>query len=119
MPRLSRRSFLAASAAVLARPARSAPAPTAPPDDIVIVGAGAAGIAAARRIGAAGRRAVILEASDRVGGRCITDTRTFGVPFDRGAHWLYSPDLNPLTKLPPLGGIAWHSQPLAHWPSRS
>jgi|SRR5579884_2667521 len=111
MPRLSRRSFLAASAAVLARPARSAPAPTAPPDDIVIVGAGAAGIAAARRIGAAGRRAVILEASDRVGGRCITDTRTFGVPFDRGAHWLYSPDLNPLTKLPPLGGIALYPAP--------
>ena len=99
MPRLSRRSFLAASAAFAARPALAAAAPTAGPVDVVIVGAGAAGIAAARRIAAAGRRFVLLEAADHIGGRCITDTRTFGVPFDRGAHWIHMPDLNPLTKL--------------------
>ena len=43
--------------------------------DVAIIGAGAAGIAAARRIAAAGKRAVILEAADRVGGRCLTDTQ--------------------------------------------
>ncbi len=72
--------------------------------DVAIVGAGAAGIAAARNIAAAGRRYVLIEATDHIGGRCITDTTTFGVPYDRGAHWLYLPDLNPLTKLTPNRG---------------
>ena len=65
----------------------------------MVIGAGAAGIAAARRILAANRKVIVVEAMDRIGGRCVTDTATFGVPFDRGARWLYSPDGNPLTKL--------------------
>ena len=72
--------------------------------DVAIVGAGAAGIAAARKVAAAGRRYVVIEATDHIGGRCITDTATFGVPYDRGAHWLYLPDSNPLTKLTPNRG---------------
>lgn len=104
MPRkpqqLSRRSFLAASAALAACPAFGA-APAAAATDVVIVGAGAAGIAAARKIAAAGGRYVLLEATDHVGGRCITDTKSFGVPFDRGAHWIYLPDRNPVTRLAP------------------
>ncbi len=111
MPRLSRRSFLAASAALAARPAIAAPAPASGLADVVIVGAGAAGIAAARRIAAAGRHYVLLEAADHVGGRCITDTRVFGVPFDRGAHWIHMPDLNPLTKLGPQRGIEVYPAP--------
>ena len=79
--------------------------------DVVIVGAGAAGIAAARRIAAAGRRYVLIEAADHIGGRCITDTRTFGVPYDRGAHWIHLPDLNPLTKLTPRRGIEIYPAP--------
>jgi monoamine oxidase len=71
---------------------------------VVIVGAGAAGIAAARKIAAAGRRYILIEATDHVGGRCLTDTTTFGVPYDRGAHWLYLPDSNPVTKLAPNRG---------------
>jgi len=73
--------------------------------DVVIVGAGAAGIAAARRIAAAGRRYVVLEAADHVGGRCVTDTGIFGVPYDLGAHWIHTPNLNPLTKLGTRRGI--------------
>jgi monoamine oxidase len=108
--KISRRSFLAASAALVARPAVAAtPVPAAV--DVIIVGAGAAGIAAARRIAAAGRRYVLVEASDHIGGRCITDTKTFGVPFDRGAHWIYAPDLNPLTKLTPRRGIEVYPAP--------
>jgi monoamine oxidase len=116
MPRLSRRSFLAGSAGLIAQPALGAPkaapapkpapapAPAPPPvpsaaTDIVIIGAGAAGIAAARRVAAAGRQFLLLEATDHVGGRCITDTRTFGVPYDRGAHWIHMPDINPVAKL--------------------
>jgi monoamine oxidase len=104
MPSLSRRSLLAASAALAAGPALSATAPSGSPLDVIVIGAGAAGIAAARRLAAAGRRYLVLEATDRVGGRCITDTTSFDVPFDRGAHWLYLPDSNPLIKAAPHRG---------------
>jgi monoamine oxidase len=104
MPIVSRRSFLAATGAALAaRPSRAAV--SYGEVDVAIVGAGAAGIAAARRIAGAGRRIVIIEAADRIGGRCITDTATFGVPIDRGAHWLHVPDLNPLMRLAPQAGL--------------
>jgi monoamine oxidase len=110
LAKISRRSFLAASAAVAARPAIAATPPPAA-IDVIIVGAGAAGIAAARRVAAAGRRYVLVEASDHIGGRCVTDTKTFGVPFDRGAHWIYAPGLNPLTKLTPRRGIEVYPAP--------
>ena len=82
---------------------KSCPAPGAnrAPPEVVIIGAGAAGIAAARRLVAAGRSVVLLEAAAEVGGRCITDTKTFGVPYDRGANWIYNADINPLVKLAP------------------
>ncbi len=114
MPRLSRRSFLAAAAALAAPPAPAALGASARPSgqiDVVIGGAGAAGIAAARRIAAAGRRYVVLEATDHIGGRCVTDTRSFGVPYDRGAHWIYLPDSNPLAKLTPHRGIDVYPAP--------
>ena len=102
-PRLSRRFFLAAAAALAARPvfspALAATSPPSGPLDVVIIGAGAAGIAAARKIAAAGRRYLVIEATDHVGGRCVTDVKSLGVPFDRGAHWIYLPDVNPVTRL--------------------
>ena len=96
----ARRDFLLASAAlgfgVVAGPVRAA----FPKDaDVVVVGAGAAGIAAARRLAASNVKVAVLEAADRVGGRCQTDLTTFGIPFDRGARWLYSQDSNPVVKL--------------------
>jgi monoamine oxidase len=119
MSRLSRRSFLAASAAVAAGPAfgaprRQPPAPDTGPSgnvEVVVVGAGAAGIAAARRLAAAGRRVALIEAAAEVGGRCITDTRTFGVPYDRGAHWIYAADINPLAKVAPQTGLEIYPAP--------
>jgi monoamine oxidase len=111
MPRLSRRLFLAASAAFATRRAARAAAPGTTSVDVVIVGAGAAGIAAARRLAAAGRKFVLIEAADHVGGRCITDTRIFGVPYDRGAHWIHAPDFNPLTKLTARRGIEVYPAP--------
>jgi len=97
---IARRDFLLASAAlglgIFAGPARAA----LPKDaDVVVVGAGAAGIAAARRLAAANVKVAVLEATDRVGGRCQTDLTTFGIPFDRGARWLYAQDSNPVAKL--------------------
>ena len=119
MKRLSRRSFLAASAALAAGPGFAAPrqAPGPAPDtraanaEVVIIGAGAAGIAAARRLVAAGKRCVLFEAADTIGGRCITDTKTFGVPFDRGAHWIYAADINPLAKLAIQSGLDIYPAP--------
>ena len=119
MRRLSRRSFLASSAAALAAaPALAAPRPAPAPEvprsgwvDAVVVGAGAAGIAAGRRRAAAGKRFVVLEAADQVGGRCITDTKTFGVPYDRGAHWIYAADINPLAKLAMQSGFDIYQAP--------
>src|SRR5580704_2683472 len=64
MSSLSRRSFLAASAAVAATPSFGATASLGDVD-VAIVGAGAAGIAAARRLAAAKRRFALIEASDR------------------------------------------------------
>ena len=121
-PLITRRSFLrrslAASAAAVASPAPILPALGAPAPaneiDVVIVGAGAAGIAAARRMAAAGRRFVLIEATDHVGGRCVTDTKTFGVPFDRGAHRIHVPDLNPLIKVVPRGSVEIYPAPPGH-----
>ncbi len=112
---LSRRCFLAASSALVSPPvlrrAFAATAPSAGEIEVVIVGAGAAGIAAARRLAAAGRRYVVIEATDHIGGRCVTDTTSFDVPYDRGAHWIYLPDSNPVTKLTPHGGIDIYPAP--------
>src|SRR6185437_5553332 len=97
--RMTRREFLSASAALAAGAGigtgvRAAPLPR--DADVVVIGAGAAGIAAARRIAAANRKVIVVEASCRLGGRSPTETRTFDVPFDRGARWLYSPETNPI-----------------------
>jgi monoamine oxidase len=113
MPPLSRRSLLAASAALAVRPAFGAATPSSGPLDVVIIGAGAAGISAARRLAAAGRRYLIIEATGHVGGRCVTDVKSFGVPFDRGAHWIYLPNSNPLAKATPRQGIDIYPAPLS------
>ena len=62
--------------------------------DVVVVGAGAAGIAAAKTLRANGLSFVLVEATNRIGGRCWTDSKIFGVPFDVGAHWLHYGDDN-------------------------
>lgn len=110
MKRISRRTFLASAAAFVATPAIGAPAPDENVD-VVIVGAGAAGIAAARRIAASGRTFVVLEAAGRVGGRCDTNETTFGIPYDRGAQWIRLPDTNPIAKLAPPVGLEIYLAP--------
>lgn len=63
--------------------------------DVVIVGAGAAGMAAARRLQEAGHSVTVLEARSRIGGRAWTEDTSFGVPFDRGCAWIHAADRNP------------------------
>lgn len=74
------------------------------PLDALILGAGAAGIAAARTLLAAGWRIAVLEARLRPGGRAATDT-TLGVPADLGAAWLHFAERNPLTAIARDGGF--------------
>src|SRR3954468_5651349 len=109
---ITRRNFLSAAAAfatlpvavqVLGRAAWGAPLPREA--DIVVIGAGAAGIAAARRIVAAGRKVIVVEAASQVGGRCVTDNATFEVPFDRGARWIHNPETNPMIRLGRTAGL--------------
>jgi monoamine oxidase len=105
---MTRRGFLSASAAFAATPAIRARAWAAPlprDADIVVIGAGAAGIAAARRVMAANRGVIVVEAAGQIGGRCLTDTATFDVPFDRGARWMHNPDTNPMIRLARNAGL--------------
>lgn len=103
MAPLTRRSFIGATVGAVMSPARARALPATV--DVAVVGAGAAGIAAARRVAAAGRSVVVLEASARIGGRCLTDTATFGIPCDLGARWLYASDANPVARLAPAAGV--------------
>jgi len=85
-----RRTVLAGAAAVaIARPAAAADV------DVAIVGAGVAGLAAARALVAARLRVVVLEARDRIGGRVVTDRSVLGLPFDLGAQWIEAGRINP------------------------
>lgn len=67
--------------------------PTVP--DVVVIGAGAAGIAAARRLLTAGKSVIVIEAADRIGGRAFTESATFGQPYDLGCSWLQGPETLP------------------------
>ena len=72
-------------------------APPASPD-VVVIGAGAAGIGAARTLLARGLSVAVLEARDRVGGRAWT-VALRGHAIDLGAHWLHAGPINPLVAL--------------------
>lgn len=62
--------------------------PTSPrPVDVVVIGAGLAGLAAADHLTTAGHDVVVLEGRDRVGGRLHT-TEVAGVKVDAGATWV-------------------------------
>lgn len=66
--------------------------------DCVVVGAGAAGLAAAHALTRAGKNVRVIEARDRIGGRAFTQ-EVAGYPLDLGCGWLHSADRNILAEL--------------------
>jgi len=72
--------------------------------DVAIVGAGAAGIAAARRLAAGRLSSMVLEATGRIGGRAWT-CDVAGLALDLGCGWLHSADRNPWTRIAEAAGF--------------
>ncbi len=67
--------------------------------DVAIIGAGAAGLGAARALQNSGLSVIVLEARDRVGGRGHTIMAAPGIAFDVGCGWLHSADKNSFVKI--------------------
>jgi monoamine oxidase len=67
--------------------------------DVIIVGAGAAGLAAARPLLASGKSVLLLEARDRIGGRAWTEPDVAGHPVDHGASFIHAARGNPWTAI--------------------
>ena len=78
--------------------------------DVVIVGAGTAGLSAAKTLKKFGYSVIVLEAEAFVGGRCRTDNSTFKIPFDVGGSWLHSAKINPLARLAEKHGVCLHKE---------
>ncbi|MGL4727742.1 MAG: flavin monoamine oxidase family protein [Bosea sp. (in: a-proteobacteria)] len=72
--------------------------------DVVVIGAGAAGLAAGRELQRRGLQFVIVEADARVGGRMMTND-SLGVPFEAGANFIHFRRTNPLTRLGVAAGL--------------
>ncbi|MDP3300123.1 MAG: FAD-dependent oxidoreductase, partial [Phenylobacterium sp.] len=81
--------------------------------DVVVIGAGAAGLAAAARLSRAALSVVVLEGQGRIGGRAHTLAARSDLPLDLGCGWLHSADRNPLAALFSRAGIALDRTPPA------
>lgn len=77
-----------------------------PDADVVIVGAGAAGLSAAKELARRGHTCKVVEGSHRIGGRAYSEEISPGVWFDLGCAWLVGGATNPFTAIADALGIA-------------
>ncbi len=77
--------------------------------EIAVVGAGAAGLGAAKTLARHGLSFALLEASHRIGGRAYSEAAAPGVPFDLGCHWLHSASLNPFVAVADALGFTYET----------
>ncbi|HVO16136.1 MAG TPA: FAD-dependent oxidoreductase, partial [Alphaproteobacteria bacterium] len=81
-----------------------------PDYDVIVIGAGAAGVGAARRLAGTGLSVLILEATTRVGGRAFTQT-VRDMPLDLGCGWFHSAERNPWVPIAEAGGFPVDRRP--------
>jgi monoamine oxidase len=86
--------------------------------DVVVIGAGAAGLAATRTLAGAPISSVLLEARSRIGGRAHTVAPWRNLPLDLGPEWLHSADRNLLARVIEAAGFAIDRTP-PHWMRQS
>jgi phytoene dehydrogenase-like protein len=72
--------------------------------EVIVIGAGIAGLAAARDLTIDGYDVLVLEARNRIGGRIWT-SRDLGLPADLGASWIHGFEDNPISRLAKRHGI--------------
>lgn len=82
----------------------SAPAKPIKKQKILVLGAGMAGLAAAKQLAQAGHDVTVIEGRDRVGGRIWTNRKWKDAPMDLGASWIHGLNGNPITALAQAAG---------------
>lgn len=96
---MKRRDFIKLSGAAVAGAVASSSASAATNQKVIIIGAGMAGMAAAKTLKDKGHTVTVLEAKNRIGGRIYTSNKWADAPTDLGASWIHEPVGNPLTPL--------------------
>lgn len=82
--------------------------------DVIIIGAGAAGLMAANELSAAGKKVIVLEGRDRIGGRILTLNHGFPQPVECGAEFIHG-DLALTKKLLKEAGIEYQPSEGSFW----
>lgn len=74
------------------------------PGRVIVIGAGMAGAAAARRLADSGVEVIVIEARRRIGGRVYSDV-SWGQPVEMGAAWVHGLRGNPMVPLAAAAGL--------------
>jgi monoamine oxidase len=78
--------------------------------DVIVIGAGMAGIASAQQLQQAGLRVLVLESQARIGGR-IKTSHQWGFPMELGAGWIHGEANNPVYQMAKAHQLAMQFEP--------